>query len=196
MLVFQLILALPFMFSSVLGSALANPAVPSSTDTGRPLTLVGNVAAVQATDLGGDTRLYYQNQDNSIQETSISGPFTSGTFEGTQVLIPANEVLPGTPIAAVTLNGNAFQEIHVFFVSPSNILSEYWWNGQTWFGGPSCGSDCITQNQFAVQPGSKLLYAMSSTGGPHRVGFVSAGNPGTLTEADITPSGWQLAPLP
>ncbi|KAJ7711097.1 hypothetical protein B0H14DRAFT_700280 [Mycena olivaceomarginata] len=162
MLNLQLMLA--FLFVSVLGSALGNRAVAPSTPETRPVTFVGNVAAIQATALGGDTRLYYQNPDNSIQETAISGPFAVGTsvFEGSNLLIPANEILPGTPIAAVTFNGNAFQQIHVFFVSPDNILSEYAWTGTVWKGGPSC-SDCVTANRFAVQPGSKMLYAMGMT---------------------------------
>ncbi|KAF7342400.1 hypothetical protein MVEN_01829000 [Mycena venus] len=118
MLKLQLILTL--LFVSVLGSNLGNRAVPPSTPETRPVTFVGNVAAVQATALGGDTRLYYQNPDNSIQETAISGPFAVGTsvFQASGLRIPANETLPGTPIAAVTFNGNSFQQIHVYFVSP------------------------------------------------------------------------------
>jgi hypothetical protein len=75
---------------------------------------VGNVAAVQATDVGGDTRLYYQNPDNSIQQATISGPFAIGTFEGIGLLVPASEALLGTHIAATTLNGNAPQQVNNF----------------------------------------------------------------------------------
>ncbi|KAJ7346099.1 hypothetical protein DFH08DRAFT_656054, partial [Mycena albidolilacea] len=107
--------------------------------------------------------IFYQNADNSIQSAGISGPFTVGTFEGSSLLVPANEVLRGTPIAATTL-GNAFQGIRVYFVSPNYTLSEYVWTGTSWVGGPSCNS-CITTNQFAVQPGSTVMYAMGNAAG-------------------------------
>ncbi|KAJ7892000.1 hypothetical protein B0H13DRAFT_1538956, partial [Mycena leptocephala] len=123
----------------------------------------GNVAVVQATDLGGDTRLFYQNADNSIQQTGIHGAFNIGTFTGTGLIVPAQEVVAGTPIAAALISP-AFTEMHVFFVSPSNILSEYIWSNAAgaFRGGPSC-SDCITVNQFVVQPGSKVLYATGNS---------------------------------
>jgi hypothetical protein len=44
-----------------------------------------------------------------------------------------------------------------------------------------------------------VLYALPNSPGtstPLQVGFVSAGQPGTLTEADYTAGKWQLAPLP
>jgi hypothetical protein len=184
------------------------------------VSFVGNVAAVQATDLGGNTRIFYQNADNSIQLSATTGPFSVGTFRGTTVLVPANEALCGTPIAATMLKGNAFQEVntnsslcssraahwksqmHIFFVSPNNILSEYIWENAagSYRGGPSCG-DCITVNNFVVEPGSQVLYVMGNiaAGSPAllRVGFVSADAPGTLTEAEYTAAkGWQLAELP
>ncbi|KAJ6550999.1 hypothetical protein DFH09DRAFT_1086306 [Mycena vulgaris] len=194
--------ALPFLCGSVLGSVVGNTTLPRSADASispeiRPLTFVGNVAAV-TTDLTGSTRIYYQNADNSIQESIISGPFVRGTFDGSTLLVPADEVLCGTPITATTISGTGFP-IRVFFVSPSYILSEYAWTGTTWVGWPTCGG-CLTANQFTVEPGSTVLYALPNSPGtptPLRVGFVSAGQPGTLTEADYTVGkGWQLAPLP
>lgn len=194
--------ALPFLCGSVLASVVGNTTLPRSTNATispelRPLTFIGNVAAV-TTDSSGSTRIYYQNADNSIQESIVSAPFVRGTFTGSTLLVPANEVLYGTPIAATTISGTGFP-IRVFFVSPSYILSEYAWTGTTWVGWPACGG-CITGNQFIVEPGSTVLYALPNAEGtptPLRVGFVSAGQPGTLTEADYTVGkGWQLAPLP
>jgi hypothetical protein len=174
----------------VLSSVVGNTALPRVTNASispeiRPLTFVGNVAAV--TDLAGRTRIY-QNADNSIQKSILSGPFVVGTYDGSALIVPAVEVLCGTPIVATRLNGNA-SPLRGFFVSPSNILSEYAGTGTIWEGWPKC-SGCITVNQFAFEPGSTVLYALadSTPGSPHplRVGFVSAGQPGTLTEADYT----------
>jgi hypothetical protein len=184
----------------VLSSVEGNTALPRSVNASlspefRPLTFVGNVAAV-ATNTAGSTRIYYQNPDNSIQESIISGPFVVGTFDASTLLVPADEVLCGTPIVATTISGTGFP-IRVFFISPSYILSEYAWTGTIWEGWPTC-SGCITANQFTVEPGSTVLYALadSTAGTPLRVGFVSAGQPGTLTEADYTAGKWQLASLP
>ncbi|KAJ7101948.1 hypothetical protein C8R44DRAFT_641048, partial [Mycena epipterygia] len=77
-----------------------------------PLSAIGNVAAVQGTD--GDTRLYFQESDNSIQETAVSSPFNGGGhFSATIGLVPGNEALGGTPIAAVHLNGAILQEVNI-----------------------------------------------------------------------------------
>jgi hypothetical protein len=67
---------------------------------------------VQATDLGGDTRLFYQNADNSIQQTGIHGAFNIGTFTGTGLIVPAQEVVAGTPIAAALISP-AFTEVNM-----------------------------------------------------------------------------------
>ncbi|KAJ7772293.1 hypothetical protein B0H16DRAFT_1254718, partial [Mycena metata] len=64
-----------------------------------PLSPVGNVAAVQ--DMNGDTRLYSQNPDNTIQETGVTSPFNGGGQSfGPTILVSGGEVLGGTPIAA------------------------------------------------------------------------------------------------
>jgi hypothetical protein len=86
-------------------------------------------------------------------------------------------------------------------VSPTNILSEYiWTNAIGWHGGPSC-TNCITRSGFVVQPGNKVLYAIANDAAGSlatlRVGFVSAGAPTTISEADFSPTkGWQVAQLP
>ncbi|KAJ7635781.1 hypothetical protein DFH06DRAFT_1139320 [Mycena polygramma] len=202
MINFHRIVVFPLICASVSGVALSGHATVGPGPDFRPVSFTGNVAAVQATGLGGDTRIFYQNADNSIQQIGINGPFTVGAFTGGGVLVPANQVLPGTPIAATLINGDAFQEMHLFFISPNNTLSSYIWQNATkvFRGGPSCW-DCLTASQFAVQPGSKVLYVMgNSAEGSNavlRVGFISAGQPGTLTEVDWTAAkGWQQASLP
>ncbi|KAJ7021505.1 hypothetical protein C8F04DRAFT_972720, partial [Mycena alexandri] len=158
----------------------------------------GNIVVPQASS--GDTRVYYQNADNSIGELAVSGPFTSGHVYFSTVRIPAAEVLPGTPIATAVLGDN-FAELHVFFVSPAHVLSEWIWSAAAvaWRGGPTC-SDCITVNGFVVQPGSQVLYATANNAPSSpallRVAFVSSGAPNTLSEVDFTTAhGWQLAQL-
>ncbi|KAJ7256735.1 hypothetical protein C8J57DRAFT_1517369 [Mycena rebaudengoi] len=162
-----------------------------------PVSFVSNVAAIQASS--GDTRIYYQNADNSIQAIAISGPFTTGALYISVVIVPTNQVQPNTLIAAA-MRGDDFEEVHVFFISPLRILSEYIFTVTTnWRGGPNC-TDCIDASQFVVQPGNRVLYAMenSAVGGQKnlRVGFVSAGAPNTLTEAVYDPvQGWRLAQM-
>ncbi|KAJ7763449.1 hypothetical protein B0H16DRAFT_1311173, partial [Mycena metata] len=155
-------------------------------------------AALQAPPTGGDTRLYYQNADNSIQQISVSGPFTSGELYGTRVLVPADEVQANTLIAAAMINGETF--VHVFFISPRNTLSEYIFRpGTGWRGGANC-TECIDTEGYVVQPGNRVLYAMGNSDAGSlallRVGFVSAGAPGALTEVDYDlTNGWRLAQM-
>jgi len=74
-----------------------------------PLVPAGNIGGVQGNN--GNTRLYYQGADNSISELAVSGPFISPHSSSTMALVPAAEVLKGTPIAATTVNGTALQEV-------------------------------------------------------------------------------------
>ncbi|KAJ7797392.1 hypothetical protein B0H14DRAFT_3493803 [Mycena olivaceomarginata] len=103
------------------------------------LTLVVLAGAVTAPASSGDTRVYHQNADNSIGELAVSGPFTTEHVYFSTVRIPAAEILPGTPIATALLGDN-FAELHVFFVSPVHVLSEWIWNAAAvaWHGGPTC----------------------------------------------------------
>ena len=86
-------------------------------------------------------------------------------------------------------------QIHVYFLSPANVLSEYIWNAG-WQGGPSC-TQCLTASNFVAAAGSQILYAMGNPDTAElRVGFVSAGAPTTLTEAVHDVGGeWQLGQL-
>ncbi|KAJ7765274.1 hypothetical protein B0H16DRAFT_1717819 [Mycena metata] len=165
-----------------------------------PVSFVGGAAAVQAINANGDSRIYYQDYDNSIQEIAVNGPLTTGRSTGSSLRVPANEVLAGTPIAATTIAGNDLQQIHVYFLSPDYVLSEYAFGGGIWQGGPNC-TDCLTANGLVVQRGSEVLYALGSLQAPSgtafvRVGFVSAGAPSTLSEAVWSPGvDWQVAQL-
>ncbi|KAJ7072934.1 hypothetical protein C8F01DRAFT_1105751 [Mycena amicta] len=155
-----------------------------------PVPANGPIGAIQDPTTF-DTRLYFQAPNGSITELAVSGPFSSPHTNNAPgiTLVPANEVLPGTAIAAITING----DIHVYFFSPAKILSEYiWQNG--WNGGPSCTS-CITTSGFGASS-TALLYAMGNSAGQIRVGFVSAGVPGSIVEAGFKPGGiWSLSSL-
>ncbi|KAE9404320.1 hypothetical protein BT96DRAFT_916886 [Gymnopus androsaceus JB14] len=172
-------------------------AAPSNTET-ILFQAVGNVAAVQGnTGVNGDTRIYFQSLDNTISQGIVQYPPLSQPHTSSFItLVPANEVLAGTPIAAVTVNGTALQEIHVFFLSPANVLSEYYWtNARGFRGGPSC-SECLTAQGF-VASSTKLLYAMGDpVTAAIRLGFVSAGAPNGLSEAEFTAAtGWTVGQL-
>ncbi|KAJ7086264.1 hypothetical protein C8R44DRAFT_752667 [Mycena epipterygia] len=193
----QLSFALPLIFGAVVARAV--PATPVANNI-FPITFVGSIVVPESNS--GDTRIYYQKADNGIGEVSVTGPFTSGlVYGGNGNLIPAAQVLPGTPIATAVL-GDQWALLHLFFVSPTHVLSEWIWDsvdGTGWRGGPTC-SDCIEVNGFTVQPGSQVLFATAnnSPSSPAllRVAFVSSGAPNTLSEASYTTArGWQLAQL-
>jgi hypothetical protein len=64
---------------------------------------MGNVAAVQITT--GDTRIFYQDSTGAIDIGGITAPLLSGgTAKANTPFIPASEVLPYTPIAAIGAN--------------------------------------------------------------------------------------------
>ncbi|KAJ6553239.1 hypothetical protein B0H19DRAFT_1263643 [Mycena capillaripes] len=184
----------------LLVAALAS-AAPPVAESDFPVSFVGNIVVPQIPS--GDTRIYYQKADNRISELGVTGPFVGGGrvyISNRDPLIPGDEVLVGTPISCVVL-GDHWEEVHLFFVSPAHILSEYIWSLSlnAWRGGPSC-SDCIRAQGFGVQPGSQVLYATvnNATGSPAllRVAFVSSDPPDTLSEAAFTPAlGWQVGQL-
>ena len=80
---------------------------------------VGNVAAVEGNTAAGvgDSRLYFQNPDNSISQLAISSSLAKPhtTNSPGDVIVPSSEVLYGTPIAATTVNGTALQEVSNVF---------------------------------------------------------------------------------
>ncbi|KAJ6524007.1 hypothetical protein B0H19DRAFT_1276703 [Mycena capillaripes] len=161
----------------------------------------GNIAVVQ-TQQGSDTRLFFQLSNGTIRWAAISGPLVTGTLYDGGNLVPAEEAALGTPMAAVSSGTTAFDEIRLYFVSSSNILSEYIFDSAVgWRGGPSC-TICITIENFVVNPGNHVLYAMWNTAPTaqnptrFRVGFTGAGAPDGLTEADWDDvHGWKLGDL-
>ncbi|THU77265.1 hypothetical protein K435DRAFT_846265 [Dendrothele bispora CBS 962.96] len=169
-----------------------------------PVDAVGNIAAVRD-DLGkGATHIYYQARNGSIVRlcTSTSfiqdGPQNCGSTE----VVPANEVMYGTPITAATLwtSSGGFDGNHVYYYSPDGILSEYINNIQAPAHGPSC-TQCVTNQRFGVVNGSVALYSFADTKTPGmqlRVGFESVGSPGTITEATFNSNTkkWSLSVLP
>ncbi|KIK57523.1 hypothetical protein GYMLUDRAFT_46093 [Collybiopsis luxurians FD-317 M1] len=152
----------------------------------------------------GSTGIYYQNSTTGdIIAVGVTNAFT----EGGQVwsfgtAVPSSEVRSNSPIAVAAItSGTTNVETRVVFVSPHNVLSEYIYTDATgqWQGGPTCNT-CITSDGFAVVPDSEMLYVLvteASAGATPtwRIGFVSAGAPGTISEAVNTGSGWSVAPL-
>ncbi|KAJ7876904.1 hypothetical protein B0H14DRAFT_3859080 [Mycena olivaceomarginata] len=166
------VLTVLYVFTAVRASALlGNPrAVEPSPDIVR-IAPMGNVAAVQITT--GDTRIFYQDSTGAIDIGGITAPLLSGgTAKANTPFIPASE-------------------IRIYFLSPENVLSEYIWTPSGGFtGGPSC-TRCLTAQGIVVQNGSQVLYAMANTAfNQFRVGFVSAGQPTTISEAENLGGGW------
>ncbi|KAJ7060368.1 hypothetical protein C8F01DRAFT_1058479 [Mycena amicta] len=190
-------------------TALAAAAIPANSTEPNlsaaaiwPISFPGNPGAIQSPGTGSDTRIYYQTPTGDIDVVRITAPFTSGHVSSEMLIVPANEVISGTPIVALSVNAPAgadFTEVHLYFFSPNNILSEYIFSSSVWRGGPTC-TDCLTRQGFVNQAGSKVLYAMLDTTvgslARLRVGFVSAGSPLGLTEADWdATNGWRLATM-
>ncbi|KAJ6532646.1 hypothetical protein B0H19DRAFT_1272893 [Mycena capillaripes] len=196
----SLIFALVATLISATFLAHAEAAVP--TPDFIKISPAGQIAVIQLPQEGSDTRLYYQRSDSSIWAAAINGPFVVGSLSATQMRVPAGEAALGTPIVVVADGTTVFNEIRLYFVSPSNILSEYIFDLATgWRGGPTC-TDCITTENFVVNPGNRVLYAMWNTAPTAqnpttlRVGYIGAGSPDGLTEADWdSVHGWRLAVL-
>jgi hypothetical protein len=179
---------------------------------------MGNVAAVQITT--GDTRIFFQDSTGAIIIGGVSAPFLSGGRNGgNSVLVPAGEVLPHTPIVAITANTATYTgvrrlshhthlaipdcpQVRLYFLSRSNVLSEYIYpatiaqNTGGFMGGASCTA-CLTMQGIVTSSTSPVLYAMANPAfNQFRVGFVSAGQPTTVSEAENLGAGWQVATFP
>ncbi|KAJ7896831.1 hypothetical protein B0H13DRAFT_1884895 [Mycena leptocephala] len=150
-----------------------------------PIAPMGNVAAVQITT--GDTRIFFQDSTGAIIIGGVSAPFLSGGRNGgNSVLVPAGEVLPHTPIIAITANTATYTGARLYFLSRSNVLSEYIYpatiaqNTGGFMGGASCTA-CLTMQGIVTSSTSPVLYAMANPAfNQFRVGFVSAGQPTTI----------------
>jgi hypothetical protein len=86
--------------------------------------------------------------------------------------------------------------MRLYFFSPTDILSEFIWTNGRWAGGPGC-TICIDTYEFAVQPGSRVLYALQNeaagSAAELRVGFMSTAS--VLSEANYKDGQWSTAPL-
>jgi len=175
--------------------------VPASL-AGRAATLVpfepvGGIAAIQRTD--GIADIFYQQPDGSIWRRGVNHPFdtASDTNDNVQI-IPADEVGLGTPIAVAQVEGALFTEVHVVYFSPTNVLSEAIWTAtiNTYRSGAAC-AECLTHQNAVVEAGSKMLYVMlNQENKTLRVGFQSAGAPGTVSELDNETGNWNVATMP
>ena len=59
----------------------------------------------------GDTRLFFQRSDSTIELISINGPFLAGTIYDRETLVPAGEAVFGTPIAVVASTTTTFNGV-------------------------------------------------------------------------------------
>ncbi|KAE9397543.1 hypothetical protein BT96DRAFT_823104 [Gymnopus androsaceus JB14] len=145
----------------------------------------------------GDTRIYYQNAtDGSIIQLTVTNDFELGVLTSSAVIVPGAEVRSNSPVAVSTLE-NDFEQIHVAFFSPDNVLSEYYFETGVGFqGGPNC-TTCVTNKGFVGAAGSQMLYALATSSPPVlRIGFVlDSGDSSTLSEAINSGSGWTVATL-
>jgi hypothetical protein len=132
-----------------------------------------------------------------ICEATVTGPFTTGSFASSIVLVSSEDALGGTSIAAAASEDLAnvnfslssefllifISQIRVYYLSPPNILSERVYNGENWVG---YSLDILA---------SKILYAMYDLNGSPsviRVGYMS--DEGVLSEA-VYKNSWSFAPL-
>ncbi|KIK61060.1 hypothetical protein GYMLUDRAFT_96807 [Collybiopsis luxurians FD-317 M1] len=194
------LLSVSTLFLSVF--ALITHSESLTTNSAAFIPISGNTMAA-AEIPSGDSRIYYQDStNNSIIELVVSNAFNVGQLEQSGVLVPPSEVRSNSPIAAalVTSVSDPWQELHVFFFSPENVLSEYYIKtapNAVWHGGPNC-NDCLTNEGFVGLAGNQMLYAMgsSATSPPTlRVGFASTGAPNTISEAVNNGDGWSVASL-
>ncbi|KAJ7026372.1 hypothetical protein C8F04DRAFT_1238657 [Mycena alexandri] len=189
---FAPLLTVLFVFTAVRASALLGnltAVVPSPKLV--PLAPMGNVAAVQIPN--GDTRVFFQDATGNIVIARVTQPLLSGgTYIPIESVVPAREVLPSTPIVAIAANTATWTAMRIYFLSPANVLSEFTWVPGGFSGGPSCAT-CLTA-QGIVVANSKVLYAMANTAfNQFRVGFVSAGQPTTISEAENLAGSWGVA---
>ncbi|KAJ7671174.1 hypothetical protein B0H17DRAFT_1141524 [Mycena rosella] len=141
----------------------------------------------------------------------LSRPFLKPTFESDTLIVPADEVLPGTPIAATSVDGvfadasvsralrnldfintggpDPYILLQIF--SPKLVVSKYiWTNGIGFQGGPNCAL-CLTTSGFIAASGQYLYTAENTAAGAPST-LNGAGAPGNPTEANKVAGVWQL----
>ncbi|THU88097.1 hypothetical protein K435DRAFT_842287 [Dendrothele bispora CBS 962.96] len=167
-----------------------------------PVDAVGNIAAVRDDTGKGATHIFYQARNGSIVRLCTTTAFIGNGKQncGSTEVVPANEVMYGTPITAAPLwtSAGAFDGNNVYYYSPDGILSEY--INAKMLHGPSC-TQCVTNQRFRVVNGSVALYSFADNKTPGmqlRVGFESVESPGTITEATFNSNTqkWSLSILP
>ena len=92
-------------------AVLATVAVTTAESDFVPLTPVGDIAAVQSVVQNEDTCLFYQQSDGAIYQRVVTGPFTDSTSTSPSVgpLVPADEAMFGTPIAACEIDSGSIE---------------------------------------------------------------------------------------
>jgi len=189
---------------------------------------VSDVVAVTDGTSSGVTHVYYQDKDDGdIKLLCTSTAFVQGgsqtclTNSEPQVAVPANETLYGTPLAVMNIvDGNGrfdgvspvmADKIQNFEHADRNIQNRLYYFTPNWTlgeflenGVPSHGigcDTCITNSEFLIEFGTRALYAIGTTPSNvfrRRVGFISRGNPNTITEASFNTNTnkWSLAVMP
>ncbi|KAG7095599.1 hypothetical protein E1B28_006329 [Marasmius oreades] len=165
---------------------------------------IADIASIQSSN--ADSRMFYQKSDGSIWQICVSGHWVNGRTTCDSQIVPRTEALLNTPLTAVA--SPDLTEWHLFFLSPTNTLSEYIFqqsaisttNPSGIRGGTSC-TDCITPEQFVVlstrNRALSAMYQIDNDEPKLRVWFVSAGQPNTVMEAGKQGNQvWQLIGMP
>ncbi|KAK7047480.1 hypothetical protein VNI00_006711 [Paramarasmius palmivorus] len=191
------------------GDAAPQAALKANAAPAPDVDPLGGVDIAEAPN--GNSFIFYQSASTfDIMMVHVTDAFTDGVTKNVKLIVPANEVMRGTPIAVAQRHrgekgDNDVGVLDIFFFSPNGILSEYrYLNDETphWRGGAACNL-CVThQNYQAASPFRGSLFLYASGGNPNkaeagiRVGFRSANFPDTITEADRHDGKWHLSPLP
>jgi hypothetical protein len=196
----KLLLLLPLY--PLLASAITVPPAQGRSADAVVQVIGTNMGSVATSS--GDTRIFYQDASDSstngaILQIAVTNDFATGSFEAEGLVVPADEVRQNSPVAVSYLSGDEYEEIHVAFFSPDNILSEYYYTAGIGFqGGANC-TTCVTSKGFVGAAGSQMLYALATTGTSPpilRFGFVAdSGDSNTISEAINDGSGWIVSTL-
>ncbi|KAG6828855.1 hypothetical protein H0H92_006562 [Tricholoma furcatifolium] len=133
--------------------------------------------------------IFFQTSSGTINGMSLSNPYYPILNE---TIVPASEARVDTPITVAVTSDD---DIHVFFISADNFLSEYYLRNDEWNGGSGCKT-CVTASKLSVAAGTRFLSAaVNSTSDTIVVGFVAAKDDDTITLATKKDGKWSAAPL-
>ncbi|KAG1856043.1 hypothetical protein DFJ58DRAFT_659578 [Suillus subalutaceus] len=146
-----------------------------------PTNFVGTAsAAVQSTD--GNCRVYFQHKDYNIYQMMLTDPTSTSYSLQNLINSPMPAARINTPIAAISWN--ELQEIRVYYITTDSQVQEMYFSksggmhkGQVL--GTAVESSAFLYAQIAVKP--RIVV---------RVGFQSATDPKTITEA-VWDNGWK-----